>query len=309
MAKDGPAAALGGAGPPTGAEMVEALQFLIAGLMVGSIYGLIGIGFTTVYNVTGIVNFAQGDFAMVGAMSAIALYAGGVPLLVAIPLAIIIVGALAAVVERLAIRPAGTHVIRGIVITIGVGVILQGIAVLVWGTDAQPMPAFSGDTPFVLAGATVVPQTLWIVGTAALMMILLYLFFQRSYLGKAFRACAVNPFAAQLVGIRLNNMRMVGFVLSGVFGAIAGIIVAPVALTQYDSGIFVGIKGFVACIIGGFGNPVGAALGGLLLGVLEAFSTGFLSSGFKNAIAFVLLLIFLVVRPGGLLGDMEKVGR
>lgn len=289
--------------------MTEILQYLLAGVMVGSIYGLIGIGFTTVYNVTGIVNFAQGDFAMVGALSAITLYAAGLPLVLAILSALAIVGLLAAVVERFAVRPIGPHVIRGIIITIGVGVVLQGIAVIVWGTDAYPMPAFSGETPFAFFGATVVPQTLWIIGTAALLMIALYFFFQRSYLGKAFRACAVNPFAAQIVGIKLKNMRVVGFVLSGVFGAISGIIVAPIALTQYDSGLSLGIKGFVACIIGGFGNPVGAALGGLLLGVLEAFSSGFLSSGFKNAIAFLLLLLFLAFRPGGLMGDFEKVGR
>ncbi len=289
--------------------MTEILQYLLAGIMVGSIYGLVGIGFTTVYNVTGIVNFAQGDFAMVGALSAITLHAAGLPLVFAILAALVIVGILAAIIERFAIRPIGPNVIRGIIITIGVGVVLQGLAVIIWSTDAYPLPAFSGETPFAFLGATVVPQTIWIIGTAAILMVALYLFFQRSYLGKAFRACAVNPFAAQIVGIKLKNMRIVGFVLSGVFGAIGGIIVAPVALTQYDSGLSLGIKGFVACIIGGFGNPVGAALGGLLLGILEAFSSGFLDSGFKNAIAFVLLMLFLAFRPGGLLGDFEKVGR
>ena len=199
--------------------------------------------------------------------------------------------------------------VRGIIVTIGVGVVLQGIAVIVWGTDAQPLPAFSDEVPFHFLGATVLPQTLWICSTAATLMVLLYLFFQRTYLGKSLRACALNPFAAQLIGIRLNSMRTLSFVISGMVGAVGGIIVAPVALTQYDSGISLGIKGFVACIIGGFGNPVGAMIGGLFLGVLEAMSSGLLSSGFKNAIAFVVLLLFLLVRPGGLLGDLEKVGR
>lgn len=289
--------------------MSEFIQLLIAGLMVGSIYGLIGIGFTTIYNVTGIVNFAQGDFAMVGAMSAIMLYAAGLPLFAAILAAIIIVGVLAAVVERFAIRPLGTHVTRGIVVTIGVGVVLQGAAVLLWGSDAQPMPSFSGDRPFNIGGTTILPQTLWIFGTTAALMILLYVFFARTYPGKIMRACAINPFAAQLMGIRLNSMRTFSFVLSGMFGAIGGIIVAPIALTQYDSGITLGIKGFVACIIGGVGNPVGAVVGGLFLGVLEAMSSGFISSGFKNAISFIVLLVFLSVRPGGLLGDLEKTGR
>jgi branched-chain amino acid transport system permease protein len=289
--------------------MGEFIQLLIAGLMVGSIYGLIGIGFTTIYNVTGIVNFAQGDFAMVGALSAISLYAAGLPLWAAIALAIVLVGVLAALIERVALRPVGTHVTRGIIATIGIGVVLQGAAVLLWGTEAQPMPPFSGEKPFRLGGVTLLPQTLWIVGTAAALMILLYLFFQRTYPGKIMRACAINPFAAQLMGIRIGAIRTFSFFLSGMFGAIGGIIVAPVALTQYDSGISLGIKGFVACIIGGFGNPIGAAIGGLLLGVLEAMSSGFISSGFKNAISFILLLVFLSLRPGGLLGDFEKAGR
>jgi branched-chain amino acid transport system permease protein len=287
--------------------MVEALQFLLGGLVVGSIYGLVGIGFTGVYNVTGIVNFAQGDFAMIGAMAVIALYAAGVPLLPAVVLAIIVMAVVAAGIERLAIRPLKHDVIRGIIVTIGIGVVLQGAAVLIWGTDAQPMPSFSGEMPIELFGATLLPQALWVIGTAAVLMVGLHLFFQRTYLGKMFRACAMNPFAAGIVGIRVRTMRVISFAMSGVLGAVAGIIIAPIALTQYDSGLSVGIKGFVACIIGGFGNPIGAALGGLVLGVLEAFATGYLSSGYKNAIAFVLLLLFLFLRPGGLLGEMERV--
>jgi branched-chain amino acid transport system permease protein len=213
----------------------------------------------------------------------------------------------AAGIERLAIRPLKHDVIRGIIVTIGIGVVLQGAAVLIWGTDAQPMPAFSGDVPIELFGATLLPQALWVIGTAAVLMVGLHLFFQRTYLGKMFRACAMNPFAAGIVGIRVRTMRVISFAMSGVLGAVAGIIIAPIALTQYDSGLSVGIKGFVACIIGGFGNPIGAALGGLVLGVLEAFATGYLSSGYKNAIAFVLLLLFLFLRPGGLLGEMERV--
>jgi branched-chain amino acid transport system permease protein len=200
-------------------------------------------------------------------------------------------------------------VMRGIIITIGVGVAFQGIAVLVWGTDAQPLPAFSGEQPISLGGVTVPPQALWILGSAALLMVALYVFYTRTYLGKAYRACAMDPRAAGLMGIPTRTMRAIGFLLSGLTGAIAGVIVAPIALMQYDSGVFLGIKGFVACIIGGFGNPIGAALGGLVLGLLEAFSTGYLSSGFKNAIAFVMLLVFLFLRPGGLLGELGTVKR
>ncbi len=286
--------------------MSSVVQLLIGGLTVGSIYGLIAIGFTTVYNASGIVNFAQGDFAMLGALSAISLHAAGLPLFAAVIAAIILVGLVAVLIERVAIRPLGSQVTRGIIVTIGIGVILQGAAVLLWGTDAQPLPAFSGARPLSVWGATVVPQTLWIFGTAGALMLLLYLFFERTYPGKVMRAAAINPFAAELMGIKLNAVRAFSFMLSGMIGAIGGIIVAPIALTQYDSGISLGIKGFVACIIGGFGNPIGAALGGLLLGVLEAMSSGLVSSGLKNAISFILLVLFLLLRPGGILGDLER---
>ena len=289
--------------------MTEFLQYLASGLVVGAIYGLIGIGFTAVYNVTGIVNFSQGDFASLGALAAIGLLAAGLPFAAALIVAVLAIGLLGVLVERVAIRPAGGDVLRGIVITIGVGVALQGVAVLIWGTDAQPLPAFSGEKPIHIGAVTVPPQALWVVGTAAALMAALYLFFTRSYIGKAFRACAVNPFAAGLMGIPAQAMRATSFFVSALTGAIAGVIVAPIALMQYDSGIFLGIKGFVACVIGGFGNPLGAALGGLLLGLLEALATGYLSSGYKNAIAFVVLLAFLFVRPSGILGELDEMKR
>jgi branched-chain amino acid transport system permease protein len=289
--------------------MTEFLQYVASGLVVGAIYGLIGIGFTAVYNVTGIVNFSQGDFASLGALSAIGFLAMGMPLAAAIAIAVLLIGLLGVLLERVAIRPAGNDVLRGIVITIGVGVALQGIAVLIWGTDAHALRAFSGERPIHLGSVTVPPQALWVVGTAAALMAALYLFFMRSYIGRAFRACAVNAYAASLMGIPTKTMRAISFFVSAFTGAIAGVIVAPIAFMQYDSGIFLGIKGFVACIIGGFGNPIGAALGGLLLGLLESLATGYLSSGYKNAIAFVVLLAFLFVRPSGILGELEEVKR
>ena len=289
--------------------MIEFFQYLASGLVTGCIYGLIAVGYTAVYNVTGVVNFAQGDASMLGALSTVGLVALGVPLPVAVLLAVAFVGTVFVIVERTAVRPAGASVIRGIILTIGVGVALQGLAVIVWGTDAQPLPAFSGEAPVSIGGVTVPRQAFWIVGTTGAMMVALYLFYTKTYLGKAYRACAMDPFAAGLMGIPSGTMRGVGFLLSGTVGAVAGIIIAPIALMQYDSGIFLGIKGFVACIIGGFGNPIGAALGGLLLGLLEAFATGYVSSGLKNAIAFVVLLVFLFARPGGLLGEFDTVKR
>lgn len=286
--------------------MGDVLQYLLSGLVTGSIYGLIGVGFTGIYNATGIVNFAQGDFAMVGAMVAIALSVAGAPLPLAVVLAIVAVAALGGLIERFAVRPARQDVVRGIVVTIGIGVVLQGTVAAIWGTDAFPLPAFSGDEPLDIGGATVPSQALWVIGIAAASVLALQAFFQKTYIGKLFRASAVNPLAATLVGIDTRTASTVSFVISGALGALAGIIVAPITLMQYDAGLGLGIKGFVACIIGGFGNPLGAALGGVLLGLLEAVTSGYLSSGYKNAIAFVLLLAFLFFRPGGILNDLER---
>ena len=290
--------------------MQEILQYTLSGLVTGSIYGLIGVGFVVIYNATGIINFAQGDFATLGAMLAITLTSVvTLPLWLAIAVSVIMVGIIAGCIERFAVRPASNNPVRGIIITIGIGVTLQGLIAVIWGTDAFPLRSFSGDTPLHIGGATVPSQALWVIGITLAVMVALNLFFNYTYAGKLFRASSINPFAAKLMGLRINTMSTTSFVISGSLGALAGIIVAPITLTQYNAGLSLGIKGFVACIIGGIGNPIGVAFGGLLLGILEAFSTGFLSSGYKDAIAFFLLLAFLFVRPHGLFGKLSGGGR
>ncbi len=286
--------------------MADLLQFLISGLVIGSIYGLAGIGFTGIYNVTGVVNFAQGDKAMIGAMLAITFSQAGMPLLAAIALAVAFTGLVAVVIERFTMGPIGNDVWRGIIVTIGVGIVLRGIAVVVWGTEARGLEAFSGEEPIRFLGATITPQSLWVIGITIVLTAGLALFFQLTFIGKAFRACAVNPFASRIVGIDTRTMSLIAFAISGFLGAIAGIIVAPITLMQYDTGLLIGLKGFVACIIGGFGNPIGALLGGLVLGIVESLSAGYLSSGYKNAIAFVLLLGFLIFRPEGIFREIDS---
>lgn len=289
--------------------MTELAQFLIAGLVIGSIYGIVGIGYTVIYNVTGIVNFAQGEFVMIGAVLASVLIDGGVPMILAFLIAMCAVAVIAAAIERFAIRPVRGNVLFAIIITIGVGIVLQGAVVAIWGTDARTIPAFSSTMSIQLGEVTIPTQSLWVLGSACGLMVALAYFFQSTYIGKAFRACAINPTAARFVGIEVRSMSVIAFVISGVLGSLAGFLIAPISLVQYDTGIAVGIKGFVACIVGGLGRPGGAMVGGLVLGVSEAFAAGYVSSGFKNAIAFVLLLLFLRVRPTGLLGDLERTGR
>lgn len=289
--------------------MTELLQFLLSGLVLGSIYAIAAIAYTGIYNITGVINFAQGDMAMIAAMLAITLYDAAVPYPIAVALAIGFGGLLGAAVERIAIRPLGNHVVRAIIVTIGVGVALQGIAVVLWGTEARALPSPVPDHVISLFGATLPSHSIAVLGVVVLLVVGLGLLFQASYIGRAFRACAINPYAAQLSGIEVSTMGTLAFVLSGMLSAIAGVMVAPITLMQYDTGIAIGLKGFVACMIGGLGNPLGAFAGGLFLGIIEQVASGVLSSGWKNAIAFLLLIAILLVRPGGLFGELERSAR
>lgn len=289
--------------------MDQALQLLIGGLVVGSIYGLIGIAFTGVYTVTGVVNFAQGDLAMIGAMIGAAAVSLGLAEPIAILIGILSGAILGIALFRFGIQPLKGNLVGAVIVTIGFGIALQGMAVAIWGTDAQTLPAFSGETPIRIGGATLPPQALWVLATAIILMAILTVFFQYTYAGRAFRASSVNPLASQLCGIESRKMGMIAFILSGTLGATAGLVIAPITFTSSDIGIPLAIKGFTACIIGGLGSAVGAMIGGLLLGLIEAFSAGYLSSGYKNAIAFVVLLLFLAFRPGGILGELESTGR
>lgn len=289
--------------------MTEILQFLLSGLVLGSIYAIAAIAYTGIYNITGVINFAQGDMAMIAAMVAISLYDAAVPYPLAVALAIGFGGLLGAAIERVVIRPLGNHVVRAIIVTIGVGVALQGTAVVLWGTEARALPSPVPPQVLSVLGATLPSHSIVVLIVAALLVVGLGLLFQATYIGRAFRACAVNPYAAQLSGIEVASMGTLAFVLSGMLGAIAGVMVAPITLMQYDTGIAIGLKGFVACMIGGLGNPLGAFAGGLFLGVIEQVASGALSSGWKNAIAFLLLIAILLLRPGGLFGELERSTR
>jgi len=283
------------------------LQYLVSGITLGSVYGMIALGFTLIHNSTGIVNFAQGEFVTYGALIAITCSTTlGLPMPVAILVAVAGVTLLGALVERSAIRPArGSSVITLIIITIGVSILLRGIAMWIWGPDALPMRHFSGEVPMQIGSAAILPQHVWIMGIVLLTMIALWLLGERTQVGKAMRACAMDREAAQLVGIPATRMVMLSFALSGLLGGIAGAIVAPLAMAQYNMGIMLGLKGFAAAILGGMGNPLGAVLGGISLGILESLGAG-LKSGFKDAIAFGIMLVVLLARPTGILGRRAR---
>lgn len=281
----------------------QTLQYLFSGLTSGAIYALAAIGFSVIYNASGIINFAQGEFIMLGSVSAVLLTAAGAPLPLAIAGAVV-VGALAGLLlVKLAIEPAGQASQASlIIITIGASIFLQGLAQLVFGKGQKTLRPFSGEEPIRIAGATLLPQSLWVIGVGAALVLLLAWFFGRTRLGKALLATAHNRLAAQLVGIDVRLILAVSFVISAAIGAIGGAVAAPITLASSDVGVMLGLKGFVAATLGGLGNAMGAVAGGLILGLTEALAAGYLSSAYKDAVPFVLIIFILLVRPRGLFG-------
>lgn len=280
------------------------LQFAVSGVTVGSIYALVALGFTLIFNATGIINFAQGQFVMLGGLIATT-FANTLawPLTLAVITAIVLTTAVGAAVEALTIRPMRRHsVFTLIMITLGVSIILETAALLVWGTDPIFLPSFSGDAPIPFFGATLQPQMIWVLGGTFAAMAALWAFYRYTIFGQAMLACSINADAAASVGIDRTRMVMVAFSLAAALGGLGGVLIAPITSTSYSIGLIMALKGFAAAIIGGMGSSLGAVIGGLALGLAEAFGTGLISSGYKDALALCLLIVFLVFRPQGLLG-------
>ena len=275
-------------------------QYLATGLVVGGVYALIGLGFVIVYRVTRIVNFAQGEMVMLGALVMVSLAGRGLATPAAFVLAVAAVAALGALLERGAIHPRrGAPALSVLLLTIGASIALRGGALILWGTDPFALPPFSPGPPVRLFGAVVVRQGLWVLGVAAIVFALLWYFFQRTYAGTAFRACAVNARAARLMGIRVSRVSLLAFVLAAALGATAGAVIAPITYATYDMGLMLGLKGFVAAVLGGLVSLPGAIAGGFLLGVLESFAAGLVSSSYKDAVAFVILIAICLAQAAG----------
>jgi branched-chain amino acid transport system permease protein len=288
------------------------LQYLVSGLSQGSIYALVGLGFTLVYAVTKIINFAQGEFVMLGGMlSFVLIRSASIPMVPALLLSIIIAVAIGAIMYVLAIRSAKkASGVSLIVITIGASILIRGVAGEVWGVDAVRPPFFTGSETLSFLGARIHPQALWIIGTTIAITIALHLFLSYTMLGKALKACSVNPQAATLVGIDPRVMGLVAFSLAAALGATGGAVMAPLTLTSYNVGVMLGLKGFVAASIGGFTSPLATVIGGIAVGVIESVAVGVdwgpFTSEYKDAIALVILLLILLIRSGRLAAE-ERV--
>lgn len=282
------------------------LQFLAGGLTVGAIYALVALGFSIIFNASHVINFAQGEFVMIGGMSAVTLVTAGMPVPVAIAGAVAIAAIVGLLFEKLAIEQAPrASVVTLIIITIGASIFLRGIAQLVWDKGIHALPPLSGEQPITMFGATLLPQSLWVLGVTIVIVAALSWFFGRTRLGKAMLATSHNRLAAQLVGIDARKVLFASFGLAAALGAIAGVLIAPITFTSYDVGVMLGLKGFAAAILGGLGSFPGAIAGGLVLGLLESFGAGFVSSAYKDVIAFVIILAVLFFRPDGLLGALR----
>lgn len=283
--------------------MSQFLQFLFSGVTVGATYALAALGFALIYNASGVINFAQGEFIMLGGMFAALFYQLGLPLPLAIVLAVAAAAVAGVLVEKLAIEPAGNaEVVSLIIITIGASLTIRGLVQVFMGKGTRSLPAFTGETPLAVLGATLLPQSLWAIGVTAIVVAVLAWFFGRTVMGKAMLATAYNKLAAQLVGINTRFILLLSFVLSAALGAVGGILIAPINYTSYDVGIMLGLKGFVAATLGGLGSGMGAVVGGLLLGIAESMTAGYVSSAYKDATPFVLILLILFFRPQGLFG-------
>lgn len=283
------------------------LQFIVAGVTYGMMYAIVAIGFNIIYNTTGIINFAQGEFLVIGGMTAITLQAF-MPLPLAIFAAVIVTMLVGALVEVVFIRWLDSPtVLRMIIITIGLSILIREVALHIWGESVRSLPYFTGDasTSVSFLGARMSPQVLWVIGICSIIVIFLSIFFRYTMAGRQMRACSANRNAATLCGISSRNMVTLSFALSAGIGALAGCAVSPIAYTQYNGGTVLAIKGFTVAILGGLGNSMAAVAAGLILGILESFSVWVLPTAYKDAVALLILLFILFVRPSGLFGNRE----
>jgi branched-chain amino acid transport system permease protein len=290
--------------------MAELLQFVFSGLTVGAIYALVALGFTLIYKASDIINFAQGEFVMLGGMTTVFVAHAGVPLPLAALTAIIATTAIGLALHRFAIEPArGATSVALIMITIGASIFLRGTAQIVFDRRFHSLPPLLGADPIQFGGAALLPQSLVVLATATVIVVVLWLFIERTILGKAVIATSANRLAARLVGVDTRRIVALSFAVSAAIGAIAGVLITPITLTSYDAGTLLALKGFAAAMLGGIGSAPGAVVGGLLIGMFEALAAGYISSNYKDAVAFLIILIVLVAIPQGLFGraKIERV--
>jgi len=280
-------------------------QLLAAGITMGAVYALVALGFVTIVRASQIINFAQGEFVMLGGVVTFFFIKGaGLPYPLAALLAVISVVCIGFLLHLLVIYPLRkASVLILIMATVGASIVLSNTSALLFGTLPKALPPFSGDLPLKIGGIHITPQSLWVIGAAFFLFLILYLLSHRTLVGKAMEASSTDPLGADLTGISRNLMVFFAFGVSAGMGAIAGVLVTPLFYTSYNAGTLLGLKGFIAAVLGGWGKNSGAILGGFVLGIVESTSIAFIPSGYKDGVAFVILLLILYFRPKGILGS------
>ncbi|TAL79641.1 MAG: branched-chain amino acid ABC transporter permease [Burkholderiaceae bacterium] len=290
-------------------DLIFLTQTIVSGIGIGCVFGLIGIGYCVIYNASGIVNFAQGAFVMLGGMVTYVLSTRvGLSLLVSAIIATASVAVVGVVIERLVVRPLWRRNATAFVMilaTLAAQTVIEQTTLLTIDDQPKTLPNFINLPPLMIGKVAINYQLIAIAGASILLVALLALFFARTRVGRAMRACSINREAAALQGIPVSRMLGYAFALSAGLGAIAGVLITPTQYTAFDVGVPFAISGFIAAIVGGFGKPGGAFIGGILLGLAQSLAIMFFGSGLKNIAALSIMLIFITIRPTGLFGKKE----
>jgi len=281
------------------------LQMVVAGLAMGSIYALVALGFVLIFNAVNVVNFAQGEFAMVPAFVAVWLMSSlNIPFPLTCVITVIFMGVFGIVFQRIAYYPLRDRGFLPVVIsTIGVGIFLKNGAQIVFGAEPFSMERATSATAVDILGVFVDPQYIVIILCTMALLAFQHFFFEKTMLGKKMRATAQDQQMARLLGIRVAKMIAITFAYSSILGAAAGILVGPIFFVTKDMGAMIGLKAFCSAILGGFGSVPGAILGGLFLGVIEVFGSYYISSAYRDAFAFIIMILVLLLRPQGFFGE------
>ena len=283
------------------------VQQIISGLALGCVYGLIALGFVLIFKATEVINFAQGEMMMIGAFVAYTLITMlNVPFLLAFFLTPIICGGLGIILERLLIRPlVKESVVSIIMVTIGLSITLRAFAGMIWSYDTLEFPNLFSEEPVQIGGVVMAPVYIWVIFVTVGLVLLLYAFFKFTTVGISLQASAQNPLASLLMGISVKRVYAMTWAISGMVGAVAGIIVAPISFLNCNMG-YLGLKAFPAAVIGGFNSIPGAIVGGVIIGISENLAGIYLPLWFKDIFAYVIMLLVLMIRPEGIFGTHEQ---
>ncbi len=283
--------------------MLEAIE---TGMVMGCIYALLALAINIIYSTTGIINFAHAEMVMLGAMFSLVLIVDeGIPFIPGVILACAMVGIVALILYYATIKPFGDRLknsLGWLMTTLGAGIIFKNVAQLIWGTQPQAFPSIGGSELISVLGIKILPHDIWILIVTLAIAAFFMLFYDKTILGSAIRATSHSHNTTKLMGISAEKVVLICFVMSGAVAGIAGNMIAPITFAGPEMSTTIGLKGFGAAIIGGIGSSKGAFVGGLMLGVLEAISMIYITPGYRDAIAFLIMILVISIKPGGIFG-------